>query len=561
MQKIIIIISSYILLLSVFLLANISLQNMFILSIIFIASNIMLFNIKLNDDVNIVKNNIKNIKPVQINENYTEYTFDDDIDTISFDVFKDDIEFIPFVEEDIVKPISQKIRNKTTQLTDNIIEKFKIDTFSHRGEIYNNVLYVLTHFKTTYKNELTECLYYIFNHYEELDIITKLQLGSYVIWKSYDQKQIDSVYTKVIEISGSNRYNNAERANAVDVLMRSNSTYYQKIAGNLLDRLRRVERNEIEEEELANIEREIREQPADRNFIRDAELRMGEQIRGRNSRIAQFDRPVEIVPQLQRENGQIQLRNLQQRQFNLQVNKNKEASIYNDTQNIHNHELNKQAMDIASVLVSSELLGKNTLNVENILENTYIDYELYKDKIKKSLNRIETDPAKFKNDMTIKLVYDKICQYIIKSKHKDELIKRLGDELVEMSGLCSTGHLTRLLNSIQGFDDTPENLKITMSFVDEIYANIQNFLNKELQNDTNTEQLLDDMISDIHHEKKRYNDFIAKKLNQKYKELKTEYDGLIDETTLFYNLEDSINKYTKDRNSVRYIMTKIDKDV
>jgi hypothetical protein len=385
-------------------------------------------------------------------------------------------------------------------------------------------------------------------------MVNRLQLGSYVIWRSYDQKQIDSVYNKIIEISGSNQYTNDERANAIDILMRSNSTYYQKIAGNLLNRLRQIERDEIEGQELVDIQREIRNQP--RNFIRDAETRIGEQIRGRNIRIVQPIRPLEIIPIAQ----PVQVEVLQDRQFNIQINKNKEATVYNDTQNIHNHEVNKQAMDVAENLTTDESLEqKNTLNIEGILEKTYKDYDLHKDKIKKSLNRIQTDPARFKNDITIKSVYDKTCQYISKSKHKDELIKRLGDELVEMSNLCSTGHLTRVLNSIQGFDDTPENLKIKMSFGDEIYASLNHYLNKQLQNDTNADQLLDDMISDNKNEKKRYNDFIAEKLNKKYSEMKNDYKDLLDETTLFYNIENSVNKYTKDRNSTRYIMTKIDK--
>ena len=67
-----------------------------------------------------------------------------------------------------------------------------------------------------------------------------------------------------------------------------------------------------------------------------------------------------------------------------------------------------------------------------------------------SLERIMIDTAKYEmlnmSDILV-LVWEYICQ----SEHKDELEKRLLQELEDMDQTCSTGHLSRILNILSGY--------------------------------------------------------------------------------------------------------------
>lgn len=105
--------------------------------------------------------------------------------------------------------------------------------------------------------------------------------------------------------------------------------------------------------------------------------------------------------------------------------------------------------------------------------------------------------------------------------------------MVDMNGLCSTGHLSRLINVIQGFPDTPEELKIKMNPKDEIYASIQSYLNSEIQKSENAEQLLDYMIDVNPINKNKYLKFISDKMRIKKVLLEKEYGNLIDKETLY----------------------------
>ena len=122
-----------------------------------------------------------------------------------------------------------------------------------------------------------------------------------------------------------------------------------------------------------------------------------------------------------------------------------------------------------------------------------------------------------------------------------------------MNGLCSTGHMARIVNVIQGFNDLPEELKIKINPKDEIYANIQSFISSEIQKSDNYEQLMDDMMDTVENHK-RFVNFVSEKMRNKVKELRKDYNGIIDETTLMLNIEDSLMNYLKSEPDVKMIM-------
>jgi hypothetical protein len=50
-------------------------------------------------------------------------------------------------------------------------------------------------------------------------------------------------------------------------------------------------------------------------------------------------------------------------------------------------------------------------------------------------------------------VFNHIWSYIQDHEHKDEMIKRLCEEVMESEGMCSNGKIARLVNAVQGFMD------------------------------------------------------------------------------------------------------------
>ena len=93
-------------------------------------------------------------------------------------------------------------------------------------------------------------------------------------------------------------------------------------------------------------------------------------------------------------------------------------------------------------------------------------------KIYLSLNRIEIDRSTYLGNSLSRILV-KIWSYIQINEFKEELIKRLLQELEEMSGTCSSGFVGRLINTLSGFSD----LTINISFQDQIISNFIGRLN------------------------------------------------------------------------------------
>jgi hypothetical protein len=100
-------------------------------------------------------------------------------------------------------------------------------------------------------------------------------------------------------------------------------------------------------------------------------------------------------------------------------------------------------------------------------ENTIMD-----NKIKLSLNRIEMDRILYTN-LTLSKILIKLWSYIQKNDYRDELMERLLEELEEMSGTCSSGFVSRLVNTLSGFSE----LSIHISFEDQLVSNFIGRLN------------------------------------------------------------------------------------
>ena len=242
----------------------------------------------------------------------------------------------------------------------------------------------------------------------------------------------------------------------------------------------------------------------------------------------------------------------------------KVRSIYDNAQNVHTEKIEKSCKSILNFLntietcqtkngdeIDSSFVGDEILKLlnQNKSENKMIICdtcnpslssitneklfccndcrEIYKrkQKISLSLNRISLDRGLY-NNLSLETILTKLWSFINSNTNdnKEEMTKRLVEELEEMSGTCSSGFVTRLLNTLSGFD---ENVRLEISYEDQIIANFVGRLNFHMKNIKNKD-------SPFHSYKKKEVLELFYKINNKNKDLLVE--DLLEEDLLVEDL-------------------------
>lgn len=167
-------------------------------------------------------------------------------------------------------------------------------------------------------------------------------------------------------------------------------------------------------------------------------------------------------------------------------NKSKEGSktIFDNAQNVHIDDIEESVLETISFLSTIEICKKE-------ITFDYVKQEIIKDidtskydleKIHISLNRIYLDRALYsKYNCSLVNILLKIWIYMSTHDSQLDMKTRLLEELVEMSGTCSSGFASRLVNVLSGFGDF--NLKI--SWRDQIIANFTGRLNAKARDINN----------------------------------------------------------------------------
>jgi hypothetical protein len=192
----------------------------------------------------------------------------------------------------------------------------------------------------------------------------------------------------------------------------------------------------------------------------------------------------------------------------------KVKTVYDDKQNVHSSNIEESVMRIIIIISAQEILKINNKEIDfeyvteqinkllkqekDALENDknkckhcelpYCDIGKNKEyycsdtcekqyqrhaKIKLSLVRIDIDRVLYLNNNLSKILV-RLWSYIVKNEHKDEILKRLIQELEEMSGTCSSGFVSRLVNCLSGFG---EDITVGISFEEQLIGNFIGRLN------------------------------------------------------------------------------------
>ena len=154
-------------------------------------------------------------------------------------------------------------------------------------------------------------------------------------------------------------------------------------------------------------------------------------------------------------------------------------TISDNKQNVHVKEIEKSVLRILEILcyVPTLKINENQIDFEYVEEKIkeLIDKEENdENKINISLNRIRMDRTLYSSlSMTLSVFMVKLWSYIQTHENRNEIENRLLEELEDMAGTCTSGYITRFVNTLSGFGE----LSISISFEDQIISNFNGRLN------------------------------------------------------------------------------------
>lgn len=228
--------------------------------------------------------------------------------------------------------------------------------------------------------------------------------------------------------------------------------------------------------------------------------------------------------------------------------------IYNDTQNVHNTKINKSVLNASVNLIRSyKPKSLNTEDIFNYLSQVIIDNinsiqqvkdehpQIVIDVIEKVIERIEIEKTKFSHKKDVFTLYDlfgAIWSFISKHIHKKELEFRLVEEMYTMNKYCTTGHLSRFVNVIQGFTDN-EDFCIRIENKDQIHSVISRIIDKALSEAP--EEVMDCLTES---DKTPFYEFVKNTVNNNINNIK-EYGEKDQYDTLYDIINNSVQKYIK----------------
>lgn len=413
--------------------------------------------------------------------------------------------------------------------------------------IYQNVnKYIFSKYKSNQINDIIKDSYKFNELVDKITLIvsrilfkvveeplTKILIGQYIIKKTDNNKEIDEIYLYFINVSKNTRLSVDIRMNAIDILNLSNNKKYIEVSKSLLQSVRsnnNISNNTsvVFNNNLNRIANNTKNKPI--NTVNNNLNQNVQTVRQSQPRLlVDMDGTTYPIP------PDINVPPLQIRPIDV---KKPERSIYDDSQNVHNTTINQSTLNTASELI-------NKYEPQNIK----LDYVYYKtksfenlppeqiEKVEKSIHRINTDTSTFGKGFTLYTIYQSLLNLIDNHPQKNDLNERLLDELIDMSGKCSTGHLSRLINVLQGFE-TDLQVKVKININDEVYAKIKHLIEQSVINDDKMDEIMEDMLSE---NKTIYINFVKKVINDNIFEIVKEYENVNINDISGYNNDKKLN--------------------
>ena len=178
-------------------------------------------------------------------------------------------------------------------------------------------------------------------------------------------------------------------------------------------------------------------------------------------------------------------------------------NVFKNSQNVHVRSIEESVEKLVEKLSTyhprNGVVFDFETTREKLLENIK-EKKNDRESVEGALLRILIDRAVYgHSNMTLATILAKMWTYIQDSDHREELEKRLIEELVESNNKCSSGYVSRIVNTLSGFD---EQMSISISFEDQIVANLEGRLNaciRKMEDEDEIEEVLDQMTIPVLH--------------------------------------------------------------
>jgi hypothetical protein len=157
-------------------------------------------------------------------------------------------------------------------------------------------------------------------------------------------------------------------------------------------------------------------------------------------------------------------------------------NIYKNAQNVHVRSIEESVQRVLEKLSmyhspSNKVYDFDLVKTE-LMERAQILTKEDRESVIGSITRIIIDRSVYgSSNMSLATILTKVWTYIQDSEHREELENILLQELVDSNNKCSSGYASRIVNSLSGFD---ENMTITISYEDQIVANLEAHLNRKI---------------------------------------------------------------------------------
>lgn len=214
-------------------------------------------------------------------------------------------------------------------------------------------------------------------------------------------------------------------------------------------------------------------------------------------------------------------------------------TIYDNSQNVHESKIEESVKQAIAYLESTKegLEFKSFESIYNDILDIVTDDD--RDDIIISLERIEMDQTVHFERVTLKSLLQNVYARILISEYRDDMKKRLIEELKDTSGTCSTGYFSRLVNVLMGYDS---NIQISIGWDTQISANLFGRLNKKIQEREDCDVLLEQLLNKTTN-RKEFNQFFISVLPQIREDLYQEFKDYLSDMEWEEHMRNAIITY------------------
>lgn len=228
-------------------------------------------------------------------------------------------------------------------------------------------------------------------------------------------------------------------------------------------------------------------------------------------------------------------------------------TVYDNAQNVHTKEIESSVLEAIEFLHTFDILKIGPKHNRRYIDMKHVENEIMEmkmtderqEKVKVSINRIYMDRVIYsKYSCTLSHILLRVWTYIIGHTSEDAMKERLLEELEEMAGTCSSGFISRLINTISGFGD----FSMRISWRDQIVSNLTGRLNKrirEMDNYKLQEKVLEQMTleTDKYEQRKHFLKFLRRNVLAIREEMYEEFKSHIDDTEFDMYFRRAISMY------------------